>query len=168
EVHIPQYFSVPYKPLVDMHHSSSNVHKNPSSTSTFPNDRNSHATDLSVHENSSLNATGSDNSAAGSDNSAAVSDNSAAVSNHSAVSSDSCCVPITETCPPASLSVKPVHPMLTRSKCGIVKPKIPLSLLVTKSAFLDTEPKTYAHASTSEKWIEAMNAEYAVLVKQGT
>ncbi|KAL6971141.1 hypothetical protein U1Q18_030821 [Sarracenia purpurea var. burkii] len=103
EVHIPQYFSVPYKPLVDMHHSSSNVHKNPSSASTFPNDRNSHATDLSVHENSSLNAAGSDNSVAGSDNSAAVSDNSAAVSNHSAASSDSSCVPITETCPPASL-----------------------------------------------------------------
>ncbi|KAL6982192.1 hypothetical protein U1Q18_023805, partial [Sarracenia purpurea var. burkii] len=166
KVHIPQSFSVPHKQLVVLPHSVSPVHRNPSSASTFPNDRNSHATDLSVHENSSLNAAGSDNSAAGSDNSAAVSDNSVAVSDHSAAFSDSSRVPIPETCHPACLPVKPVHPMLTRSKCGVVKPKVPLSLLVTKSAFLDTEPKTYAHASTSEKWIEAMNVEYAALVKQ--
>ncbi|KAL7002047.1 hypothetical protein U1Q18_003197, partial [Sarracenia purpurea var. burkii] len=89
-----------------MPHSSSHVHRNPSSASTFPNDRNSHATGLSVHENSSLNAAGSDNFAAGSDNSTAVSDNSAAVCDHSAASSDSSRVPITETCPPASLPVK--------------------------------------------------------------
>ncbi|KAL6974806.1 hypothetical protein U1Q18_048642 [Sarracenia purpurea var. burkii] len=106
------------------HKLSSNVHRNTPSASTFPNDRNSHATNLSVHETSPLDA--------------AVSDHSADVSDHSAASSDSSLVPITKICPPESLPVKPVHPMLTRSKCGVVKPKVPLSLLVTKSAFVDT------------------------------
>lgn len=57
-----------------------------------------------------------------------------------------------------------IHPMKTRAKAGIVKPKI-------FSAHIDSgspEPTTVAAAFASPQWTQAMNDEYRALITNGT
>ena len=68
---------------------------------------------------------------------------------------------------PSPLPLVPVnlHPMQTRSKCGISKPKL------CYKATLDynfTEPPTYKIASSFPNWCKAMDAEFDALQKQQT
>lgn len=58
------------------------------------------------------------------------------------------------------------HPMITRSQAGILKPRIPLSLIAyTGSSF---EPHTFAQASKYPTWVDAMKQEYQALMDQQT
>ncbi|KAL7000837.1 Homeobox protein HD-1, partial [Sarracenia purpurea var. burkii] len=59
-----------------------------------------------------------------------------------------------------------VHLMMTRAKHGIVKPKVPVSLIT--SAFVQeiTEPRSFTEAIKSTEWITAMHAEYNALLQQ--
>ncbi|PKU76837.1 Retrovirus-related Pol polyprotein from transposon TNT 1-94 [Dendrobium catenatum] len=67
---------------------------------------------------------------------------------------------------PRHNSAHPFHPMQTRSKSGITKPKQLLSLL-SNSDPLQT-PTTYKQASKNKIWQDAMNNEYQALLKQQT
>ncbi|KAI5327629.1 hypothetical protein L3X38_027025 [Prunus dulcis] len=72
----------------------------------------------------------------------------------------------------SSFLAPPMHPMQTRSKSGIVKPK-PFEeyqcYLTTIPSLHDTaEPATYKVASQSSVWIQAMRDEIAALHTQGT
>lgn len=60
-----------------------------------------------------------------------------------------------------------VHPMITRSKHGIVKPRIPLSLSLTSTSEI-SEPSTFSEAIKSAHWQPAMSTEYEALLSQGT
>lgn len=57
------------------------------------------------------------------------------------------------------------HPMQTRSKSGIQKPKHPLSLFTSCSSL--KEPKHFNEAIHHTIWKKAMAEEYKALVKQG-
>lgn len=54
------------------------------------------------------------------------------------------------------------HPMLTRAKCGIYKPKVYNSELILE------EPSTYDDATKSVNWNSAMLEEYKALLNKGT
>lgn len=60
-----------------------------------------------------------------------------------------------------------VHPMVTRSKNGIFKPNIPLSLSLTTTPE-PHEPKSFAEAVKNPNWQKAMSSEYEALLSQGT
>ncbi|KAL6967493.1 hypothetical protein U1Q18_033303, partial [Sarracenia purpurea var. burkii] len=61
-----------------------------------------------------------------------------------------------------------VHPMITRSKRGIFKPKILLSLVASVSKSDLVEPKSFSEATKSPNWQQAMAAEYEALLQQQT
>lgn len=63
-----------------------------------------------------------------------------------------------------------MHPMITRSKLGITKPKRPFSLsVITLSLPLPTEePTHFSEAVKHSVWQKAMDEEFSALVKQGT
>uniref|UniRef100_A0A2N9EUK7 Integrase catalytic domain-containing protein n=1 Tax=Fagus sylvatica TaxID=28930 RepID=A0A2N9EUK7_FAGSY len=71
--------------------------------------------------------------------------------------------PISNPPPPQPLLA--THPMQTRSKSGIVKPKLGYAVQVDYSI---TEPTTYSVASKHPQWCNAMNEEFQALQKQGT
>ena len=81
----------------------------------------------------------------------------------SAVQDSSPPVPTLTEAPPATTSN--VHQMLTRSKCGIHKPKAFVSTIVQQSLL---PPKTYKSALKSPPWHNAMIAEIDALKKNGT
>lgn len=58
------------------------------------------------------------------------------------------------------------HPMLTRSRTGIYKPKKMLHLPIQDLSA--TEPVSYKEASRHEHWRKAMCEEFDALTKQGT
>ncbi|KAM1320462.1 hypothetical protein ACFX2H_005342 [Malus domestica] len=73
-----------------------------------------------------------------------------------------------DSLPPSSLPN--IHPMTTRSKSGIFKPK---ALLATKhplssSLSLDYTPSTYLQASKHLPWRQAMQEEFNALLQTGT
>lgn len=55
------------------------------------------------------------------------------------------------------------HPMRTRSKSGIVQPKINPTLLLTHC-----EPKSVKHAISDPNWLQAMQQEYSALINNNT
>ena len=61
------------------------------------------------------------------------------------------------------LPSQPTHPMQTRSKSGIVKPRRFPTLLITV-----TEPSTIKQALSSPPWHEAMQCEYDALMANQT
>ena len=63
-----------------------------------------------------------------------------------------------------SSSLPNTHPMLTKSKHGIFKPK---AYAVVRN-YLQEEPPTFAITSRFPHWIEAMDSEYNSLLKQQT
>ena len=63
--------------------------------------------------------------------------------------------------PSTSSSLPNTHPMLTRSKHGIFKPK---AYAVVRN-YLQEEPPTFAIAFRFPNWIEAMDSEYNSLLK---
>lgn len=56
------------------------------------------------------------------------------------------------------------HPMITRSKAGIYKPKSYLASLFAKP----TEPTSVSQALTNQKWFQAMQSEYQALQANNT
>uniref|UniRef100_A0A2N9GP84 Integrase catalytic domain-containing protein n=1 Tax=Fagus sylvatica TaxID=28930 RepID=A0A2N9GP84_FAGSY len=64
--------------------------------------------------------------------------------------------------PPAPLIT---HPMQTRSKSGIFKPKLGYTAHIDYNL---TEPTTYSTASKHPQWCNAMDEEFQALQKQGT
>ena len=67
--------------------------------------------------------------------------------------------------PSSSLSIPPTsHPMVTRSKHGIYKPKV----LHVKLDYSVTEPHSYAIAAKHPQWVATMNSEFQSLRKQHT
>ena len=68
--------------------------------------------------------------------------------------------PIVQSAP----SLPNTHPMLTRSKHGIFKPK---AYAVVRNYFQE-EPPTFNVASRFPHWVEAMDSKYASLLKQNT
>ncbi|KAH9745458.1 retrovirus-related pol polyprotein from transposon RE2 [Citrus sinensis] len=54
------------------------------------------------------------------------------------------------------------HPMVTRGKTGIFKPKLYTTVLLHK------EPETIQEALNNERWYQAMKAEYDALISNGT
>jgi transposase InsO family protein len=71
--------------------------------------------------------------------------------------------------PTSSLPVPPAplitHPMQTRSKSGIFKPKLGYTAHIDYNL---TEPTTYSTASKHPQWCNAMDEEFQALQKQGT
>uniref|UniRef100_A0A2N9GWX8 Integrase catalytic domain-containing protein n=1 Tax=Fagus sylvatica TaxID=28930 RepID=A0A2N9GWX8_FAGSY len=59
----------------------------------------------------------------------------------------------------------PIHPMQTRSKNGIFKPKLGY---IAKVDYSTTEPNSYTIASKHPQWCTAMDEEFQALHKQGT
>lgn len=57
--------------------------------------------------------------------------------------------------------------MVTRSKHGIFKPKVPLSLSLVATSD-PIEPKSFSEVVKSDDWKKAMSAEYDALLSQGT
>ena len=70
----------------------------------------------------------------------------------------------TSTIPIVSLP-PPTHPMQTRSKNGIFKPKLGY---IAKVDYSTTEPTSYTIASKHPQWCTAMDEEFQALHKQGT
>ena len=68
-------------------------------------------------------------------------------------------LPIGQSMPP---SIPNTHPMLTRSKHGSFKPK---AYTVVRD-YSQVEPTSFSVASLHPQWIEAMDSEYASLLKQ--
>lgn len=58
-----------------------------------------------------------------------------------------------------------IHPMFTRSKHGISKPKKVFGLSVIHS---EVEPTHFSEAIKHKAWQQAMSEEYEALIKQGT
>uniref|UniRef100_A0A2N9ISJ0 Integrase catalytic domain-containing protein n=1 Tax=Fagus sylvatica TaxID=28930 RepID=A0A2N9ISJ0_FAGSY len=85
--------------------------------------------------------------------------------------SPSASLPIESTIvPSASLPIAPsapvnTHPMNTRSKHGIFKPK---SFHTTTTDYTHTEPPTYQIASKFPQWCSAMDEEFSALQRQQT
>lgn len=65
----------------------------------------------------------------------------------------------------APSTVQHQHPMVTRGKAGIVKPK---QLFTTGINYAETEPTRVAHALTSPPWKAAMLNEYTALLQNNT
>ena len=57
-----------------------------------------------------------------------------------------------------------MHPMVTRSKNGIFKPKA----LAVATDYTTIEPSSYSVASKHKHWVEAMNSEFSSLLQQKT
>lgn len=57
-----------------------------------------------------------------------------------------------------------VHPMVTRVKVGIFKPKV----LVVENVVDDVEPLTVQQVVSNPKWLAAMKLEYNALLANGT
>ncbi|KAL5828140.1 hypothetical protein ACOSQ4_019937 [Xanthoceras sorbifolium] len=71
-----------------------------------------------------------------------------------------------QACPPAQFNV---HPMMTRSKHGIFKPKTYTSTWSLPSVFLaETEPRTVKETLSSPAWKVAMQDEYSALLRDQT
>ncbi|OMO62984.1 Integrase, catalytic core [Corchorus capsularis] len=73
---------------------------------------------------------------------------------------------------PSQSTLGSTHPMMTRSRDGTRKPKVPYSLhaatskgLVSSSSF---EPTSFKEACNDSKWISAMKEEYTALLQNGT
>jgi len=62
------------------------------------------------------------------------------------------------------IPVTNLHPMVTRAKAVISKPKI-LHTAVTNDSF---EPSTYKQAMNHSQWLHAMQSEYHALVQNNT
>ncbi|KAH9726030.1 retrovirus-related pol polyprotein from transposon RE1 [Citrus sinensis] len=72
-------------------------------------------------------------------------------------------IPTLQSIPYPSSSVQPnIHPMTTRSKVGIFKPKLYTATLLHK------EPDSVYEAIQNPKWLTAMKEEYAALMQNGT
>jgi hypothetical protein len=69
------------------------------------------------------------------------------------------------TVPVAASTVRNIHPMLTRAKAGIVKPKRILSL---STSVAEVEPTSFSQENKSTKWKEAMAEEYNALLANDT
>ncbi|KAH9687107.1 retrovirus-related pol polyprotein from transposon RE1 [Citrus sinensis] len=64
---------------------------------------------------------------------------------------------------------RPNHPMITRAKNNIFKPKHKLTLVTTKHPLLNTfEPTSVAHALQDPNWKAAMICEYKALIQNQT
>ena len=91
-------------------------------------------------------------------------------------------VSFTETSPensPTPATVSTPHPMITRSKNLITKPKIPMDgtvryplpkalLVVAHGSLSEPEPTCYTMASKSREWRQAMNLEFDALLQNHT
>uniref|UniRef100_A0A2N9I3B6 Uncharacterized protein n=1 Tax=Fagus sylvatica TaxID=28930 RepID=A0A2N9I3B6_FAGSY len=91
-------------------------------------------------------------------------------------------VSFTETSPknsPTPATVSTPHPMITRSKNLITKPKIPMDgtvryplpkalLVVAHGSLSEPEPTCYTMASKSREWRQAMNLEFNALLQNHT
>ena len=66
--------------------------------------------------------------------------------------------------PFTSSSLSNTHPMLTKSKHGIFKPK---AYAVVRN-YVQEEPPTFHVASRFPHWVEAMDSKYSFLLKQNT
>lgn len=73
-------------------------------------------------------------------------------------------VPSPPAAPPAAPTAS--HPMLTRAKAGITKPRIPFSLHTTTIA--SPIPTTYRQALQDPNWRNAMLMEFSALIKNKT
>ncbi|KAH9723150.1 retrovirus-related pol polyprotein from transposon RE2 [Citrus sinensis] len=78
-------------------------------------------------------------------------------------SSSTSIVPIPQPSVPAHVPL-PTHPMVTRAKAGIFKPKF----LAYSSVLEEHEPATISQALSNPKWKAAMQAEYDALMKNET
>ncbi|KAK9204194.1 hypothetical protein WN943_014452 [Citrus x changshan-huyou] len=78
-------------------------------------------------------------------------------------SSSTSIVPIPQPYVPAHVPL-PTHPMVTRAKAGIFKPKF----LAYSSVLEEHEPATISQALSNPKWKAAMQAEYDALMKNET
>ena len=58
-----------------------------------------------------------------------------------------------------------LHPMTTRSKNGITKPKLCFKVVLH---YTHTEPPSYKVASKFSQWVQAMDAEFFALQRQKT
>jgi hypothetical protein len=76
-------------------------------------------------------------------------------------------VPTVTSAPSPTAAPAPVisHPMQTRSKSGIFKPKVSYTAQVDSTL---TEPTSYTAASKHPQWCTAMTEEFQALHKQGT
>ncbi|OMO81435.1 Reverse transcriptase, RNA-dependent DNA polymerase [Corchorus capsularis] len=88
-------------------------------------------------------------------------------------------IPSTTIAPLPQQAIEPLqstlgstHPMMTRSRDGTRKPKVPYSLdaatskgLVSSSSF---EPTSFKEACKDSKWISTMKEEYTTLLQNGT
>ncbi|CAL9005508.1 unnamed protein product [Prunus brigantina] len=76
--------------------------------------------------------------------------------------------------PSSSIPVQNTHPMITRSKHGIFKPKAltatkhPLPPSLHSTALLPPTPTTYKQAAKHSVWVEAMKSELAALEQTNT
>ena len=71
---------------------------------------------------------------------------------------------------PDSVPVSNVHPMTTRSKAGIFKPKA-FGTSKTEAASMDytiTKPLSFKVATKYKQWCTAMDEEFEALTRQGT
>ncbi|KAJ0844517.1 putative RNA-directed DNA polymerase [Helianthus annuus] len=68
----------------------------------------------------------------------------------------------------------PSHPMITRAKSGIFKPRHRVDLAITehiplhRALFASTDPKTFIKAAKEEKWLHAMELEFNALQRNNT
>ena len=73
---------------------------------------------------------------------------------------------------PTSLAIVPTntHPMITRSKNGISKPKafIAIQALTAKIDYTKLEPPSFKIAVQYPQWSKAMDEEFKALQRQGT
>lgn len=77
--------------------------------------------------------------------------------------------PSTSSSSHSSPSLPPLHPMITRSRAGIYKPRVPFSLHTTPTASVDpttVEPHNFQQASKCREWSQAMNDEYSAPMHQ--
>lgn len=104
--------------------------------------------------------------------------NVSASSSHVFDSSTDVSIPASSCSDPAVIPLQTCssHPMITRSKHGISKPKQLFSLLTTfpsssvssLSSFPTVEPRTFSEANKHGVWQKAMDEEYKALLLQGT
>jgi hypothetical protein len=73
--------------------------------------------------------------------------------------------PLVCNSPTVPQPLPPTHPMQTRSKSGIFKPKVTYAAQVD---YTTTEPTSYTPASKHTQWCTAMDEEFQALQKQGT
>uniref|UniRef100_A0A2N9J544 Reverse transcriptase Ty1/copia-type domain-containing protein n=1 Tax=Fagus sylvatica TaxID=28930 RepID=A0A2N9J544_FAGSY len=73
--------------------------------------------------------------------------------------------PLVCNSPTVPQPLPPTHPMQTRSKSGIFKPKVTYAAQVD---YTTTEPASYTPTSKHTQWCTAMDEEFQALQKQGT